>query len=73
MSKVSTLQLELGGEYINTRTLVNYLGRMLDENLGGERMVLKVLGKVNARTRDLARKAKLVDRDCLKVLASSRF
>lgn len=69
LSKVSTLQLELGGK--PTTTSVNYLGCILDGNLGGESMALKVLGKVNARTRYLARKAKLLDRDCLKVLASS--
>ena len=56
---------------MTTNTSVSYLGCILDGSLGGERVANKVLGKVNARTKFLARKSKLPDKDSMKVLATA--
>ena len=49
---------------------MKYLGCVLDDSLGGEGMALQVLGKVNARTKFLARKADLLDSESLRLLAN---
>ena len=45
--------MELGGEVLTTKTSVSYLGCILNGSMGG--VANKVLGKVNARTKFLAR------------------
>jgi hypothetical protein len=62
---------ELGGEVLTIKTSVRYLGCILDGSMGGVSMANKVLGKVNARTKSLARKSKLLDKDSMKVLATA--
>ena len=54
-----------------TKTSVSYLGCILDGSLGGVSRANKVLGKVNARTKFLARKSKLLDKDSMRVLATA--
>ncbi len=49
---------------------VNYLGCILDIDLSGESMAMKVLGKVNARTKFLARHVSFLDKQLMKLLAS---
>ena len=44
---------------------------MLEGSLDGESMATQVLGKVNTRTRFLARQARLLTRDSLRLLANS--
>ena len=55
---------------ITSQQSVKYLGCILDDTLGGAPMALSVLGKVNARTRFLARKSSLLNQECLKTLAT---
>ena len=56
---------------LTTKTSESYLGSILDGTLGGVSTANKVLGKVNARTKFLARKSKLIDKDSMKVLATA--
>ena len=56
---------------LTTKTSVSYLGCILDGSLGGVSTANKVLGKVNARTKSLDRKSKLLDKDSMKVLATA--
>lgn len=69
LKKESTLDIKIEGVFITSKSSVSYLGCILDGNLRGGSMALKVLGKVNARTRYLARRARLLDRESLKLLA----
>ena len=46
---------------IKQHTSVTYLGCILDENLSGEPMATRILGKINGRLRLLYRKQYLVD------------
>lgn len=70
LKKAQDLRVEVGSVQIATKPSVKYLGCVLDNNLGGEGMALQVLGKVNARTKFLARKADLLDRESLRLLAN---
>lgn len=71
LRKAPRLKVDLVSEVIVAKTTVKYLGCWLEDSLGGEGMAIQVLGKVNARTRFLARKANLLDRESLKLLANS--
>ena len=71
LCRSSEIRVELGGEVLTTKTSVSYLGCILDGSLGGVSMANKVLGKGNARTKFLARKSKLLDKDSMKVLATA--
>ncbi len=51
MNKVSTLSVKVGDCLISNRTSVNYLGCILDNDLSGVSMAMKVLGKVNDRNK----------------------
>lgn len=71
LKKAPGLRVELGTKVIEAKKAIKYLGCMLDDSLGGEEMALQVVGKVNARTKLLSRKANLLDRDSLRLLANS--
>ena len=71
LCRLSEIRVELGGEVLTTKTSVIYLGCILGGILGGVSMANKLLGKVNARTKFLARKSKLLDKDSMKVLATA--
>jgi len=55
----------------SVKTSVNYLGCTLGSNAGGAGMALKVVGKVTARTKFLARKSVFLDRESWKLVVSS--
>jgi hypothetical protein len=63
--------VELGGEVLTPKTSVSYLGCILDGSLGGVSMAIKVLRMIKTRTKFLARKYKLLDKDSMKVLATA--
>lgn len=67
LKKAQELRVEVGSVEIAAKTSVKYLGCVLDNRLSGEGMALQVLGKVNARTKFLARKANLLDRESLRL------
>lgn len=48
---------------------VSYLGCLLDGNRGGERIALKPLGKVNNRSRSVARRTNLIVKGSQNLLA----
>lgn len=48
------MSIEVGDFLISSRTTVNYLGCVLDYDLSGVSMAMKVLVKVNARSEFLA-------------------
>ncbi len=54
-NKVSKLSVKVGDCLISNITSVNYLGCVLDNDLSGVNMAMKVLGKVKARTKFLGR------------------
>ncbi len=49
------LVIKVDGYVLANKTLVNYLGCILDNNLSGVNMAWKVLWKVNARIKYIAR------------------
>lgn len=50
---------------------MNYLGCELDQHVSGDNMAVKVLGKVNSRTKYLARIAKYLDIRTMRTLATA--
>ncbi len=70
LNKVSKLSVRVGDCLISNRTSVNSLGCILDNDLSGVSMAMKVLGKVNARTKFLARHVSFLDKQLMKLLAS---
>ncbi len=54
-SKNKVSKVEVGDCLISNITSVNYLGCVLDNDLSGVSMAMKVLGKVKARTKFLGR------------------
>ncbi len=66
LNKVSKLSVGVGDCLISNRTSVNYLGCILDNDLSGVSMAMKVLGKVNARTKFLARHVSFLDKQLMK-------
>ncbi len=70
LNKVSKLSVKVGDCLISNRISVIYLGCVLDNDLSGVSMAMKVLGKVNARTKFLARHVSFLDKQIIKVLAS---
>ncbi len=70
LNKVSKLSVRVGDCLISNQTSVNYLGCILDNDLSGVSMAMKVLGKVNARTKFLARHVSFLDKQLMKLLAS---
>ncbi len=56
---------------ITAKKSVTYLGCTLDNTLSGENMALKVLSKINQRTKVLAGVSSLIDRNALKTLAGA--
>lgn len=71
LRRLKSPYIDLGGQHFTAKSSVSYLGCLLDNNLGGESMALSIMGKVNGRTRFLARKAQLLDSECLRLLANS--
>ncbi len=70
LNKVSKLSVRVGDCLISNRTSVNYLGCILDNDLSGVSMAMKVMGKVNARNKFLARHVSFLDKQLMKLLAS---
>ncbi len=64
------MSIKVGDCLISNRASVNYLGCVLDNDLSGVSMAMKVLGKVNARTKFLARHVSFLDKQIIKLLAS---
>ena len=63
--------INLGRQVFHAKPSVIYLGCSLDSSLDGESMALKVMSKVNSRTRFLSRKAQFLDTASLRLLANS--
>ncbi len=57
LSKEDDLVIKVDGYELTNKTLVNYLGCVLDDNLSGTSMTRKVFGKVNARIKFISRYA----------------
>ena len=70
LAKARDFSVQLGPVTLTQKKTVKYLGCILDENVDGEAMASQVLGKVNSRTRFLARYTSLLDRDSLRLLAN---
>ncbi len=68
LNKVSKLSVRVGDCLISNRTSVNYLACILDSDLSGVSMAMKVL--VNARNTFLARHVSFLDKQLMKLLAS---
>ncbi len=64
------LSVKVGDCLISNRTSVNYLGSILDNDLSGVSMAMKVLGKVNDRNKFIARHVSFLDEQIMKLLAS---
>ena len=60
IKKVGKLDIHLGDIQIKQHSKVSYLGCILDEDLSGESMATKMLGKINAKLRFLYRKNKFL-------------
>lgn len=71
LRKLTLTDIDLGGQIFSAKSSISYLGCSLDSNLGGKSMALKIMGKVNGRTKFLARKAQFLDSASLRLLANS--
>lgn len=59
---MNDFKIKVVGYVLVNRTLVNYLGCVLDNNLSGESMACKVLGKVNARIKCIDRNGSYIEK-----------
>ena len=60
LKKVGNLSINRGDIQIKQHSKVTYLGCVLDEDLSGESMATKVLGKINGRIKFLYHKNKFI-------------
>ena len=65
------LKILVGNTVIQTKKEITYLGCILDENLSGESMALRVISKANQRIKFLARISKFIDKGAMKILAAA--
>ena len=65
------LDIRRGDIRIKQYTSVTYLGCILDENLSGESMATRTLGKINGRLRFLYRKQNFLDFSLRRLLANA--
>ena len=56
IKKIRKLNIKCGGIQIKQHSKVKYLGRMQDETMSGETMVLSVINKINNKLKFLYRK-----------------
>ena len=71
LDKVSSLSSKYGEIHIKQYHTVTYLGCLLDENLSGESVVLKVTNKINSRLRFLYRKNRFLFPALCRLLCNS--
>ena len=67
LNKTGILNIRYGPIQIKQYRTVTYLGCVLDENLSGETMALKVISKINCRLRFLNRKNKFLSQSLRRV------
>ena len=65
------LHIRRGDIKITQYTSVTYLGCILDEDLSGESMATRILGKINGRLRFLYRKQRFLDFSLRRLLANA--
>ena len=65
------LDIRRGDIKIKQHTSVTYLGCILDENLSGESMATRILGKINGRLRFLYRNQNFLDSSLRRFLANA--
>ena len=71
IKKVGKLDIHLGDIQIKQHSKVTYLGCILDEDLSGESMATKMLGKINAKLRFLYRKNKFLTPSLRRLLCNA--
>ena len=65
------LDIRRGDIKIKQHSKVKYLGSLLDENLSGESMAAKMLGKINGKLKFLYRKQNYLDRSLRRLLLNA--
>ena len=65
------LDIKIGETMIKQHSTVTYLGCILDENLSGESMVTRMLGKINDKVKFLYRKQKFLDSSLRRLLLNA--
>ena len=71
IKKMGKLNINHGNINIKQHSKVTYLGCILDEDLSGESMATKVLGKINAKLRFLYRKNKFLTPSLRRLLCNA--
>ena len=65
------MNIRRGDIEIKQHSVVTYLGSALDENLSGESMATKMLGKINGKLKFLYRKHNFLDSSLRKLLLNA--
>jgi len=71
LKKVGNLSIHHGDIQIKQHSKVTYLGCVLDEDLSGESMATKVIGKINGRIKFLYRKSRFLDSSLRRLLCNA--
>ena len=71
IKKVGKLSINRGDIQIKQHSKVTYLGCVLDEDLSGESMATKVIGKINGRIKFLYRKNRFLDSSLRRLLCNA--
>ncbi len=71
LKKVGNLSIHHGDIQIKQQSNVTYLGCVLDEDLSGESMATKVIGKINGRIKFLYRKNKFLNSSLRRLLCNA--
>ena len=71
IKKVGNLSINHGDIQIKQHSKVTYLGCVLDEDLSGESMATKVMGKINGRIKFLYRKNRFLDSSLRRFLGNA--
>ena len=71
IKKVGNLSINHGDIQIKQHSKVTYLGCVLDEDLSGESMATKVMGKINGRIKFLYRKNRFLDSSLRRLLCNA--
>ena len=71
LKKVVNLSIHHGDIQIKQHSKVTYLGCVLDEDLAGESMATKVIGKINGRIKFLHRTGRLLGSSLCRVLCNA--
>lgn len=71
LKKSPGFKIMVGDVAVSSKKEITYLGCILDNKLSGESMALKVISKVNQKTKFLARLSSFIDRSALVILANA--